>query len=102
MNCAIGSGRQDRIAVNDRFDGDSCLEFRSVGWPLAHHLEPHSGGIPASDVTQGSCPEKSDQLKLLMDIKSLKVLTWDIAERAEPAKVQARYLQTVVLLAIIK
>ena len=55
----------DRLAATDRLHGDSGLEFGTVGAALAHEWEtPFQGRYPASEVNDGTCPEKPDQLNL--------------------------------------
>jgi len=36
----------DRLATTDRLQGDSGLEFGTVGAALAHWWEPRSGAVP--------------------------------------------------------
>ena len=59
----IGGDLLDRLAATDRLHGDSGLEFGTVGAALAHEWEtPFQGRYPASEVNDGTCPEKPDQL----------------------------------------
>lgn len=61
----IGGDLLDRLAATDRLHGDSGLEFGTVGAALAHEWEPpFQGRYPASEVNDGSCPEKPDHLSL--------------------------------------
>ena len=64
MDRVIGGDLLDRLAATDRFHGDPRLEFRTVGAALAHEWEPpFQGRYPASEVNDGTCPEKLNQLK---------------------------------------
>lgn len=59
----IGGDLLDRLATTDRLHGDSGLEFGTVGAALAHEWDPpFQGRYPASEVNDGSCPEKPDHL----------------------------------------
>ena len=59
----IGGDLLDRLAATDRLHDDSGLEFGTVGEALAHEWEPpFQGRYPASEVNDGTCPEKPDHL----------------------------------------
>ena len=61
----IGDDLLDRLAATDRRVGDSGLEFGTMGAALAHGWEPpFQGRYPASEVNDGTCSEKQDQLTL--------------------------------------
>lgn len=63
----IGGDLLDRLAATDRLHGDSGLEFGTVGAALAHEWEPpFQGRYPASEVNDGTCPEKPDHLTLII------------------------------------
>ena len=67
----VGSDHLDRLAATDRFHGDPGLELWTVGAALAQLLRrrlrlgresPSQGRYPASEVNDGACAEKPDQL----------------------------------------
>ena len=63
MNGVISIDLLDRLEATDRLHGDSGLEFGTVGAALAHEWEtPFQGRYPASEVNDGTCPAKPDQL----------------------------------------
>jgi hypothetical protein len=55
----ISSDLLDRLAATDRLDGDSGLEFGTVGFGAC------SRRYPASEVEDGACPEKPIHLTRL-------------------------------------
>ena len=69
MDRAIKDVLLHRLAVTNRFHGDSGLEFRTVGAALAHEWEPpFQGRHHASEVKDDVNTEKLDHLNALADL----------------------------------
>ena len=58
----ISGNLLDRLTATDRLHGNPGLELGTVGASLIGG-SPHQGRYPASEVIDGTCPEKPVHLK---------------------------------------
>ena len=67
----IGGDLLDRLATTDRLHGDSGLDFGTVGAALAREWQPpFQRKDSASEVNDGTCPEKPVHLSQLLNVVS--------------------------------